>query len=56
MRKVTTKACPHCGSARLRLFRSLNYKQCHQCRAELSWYLAPGQKPLVESSRDRRPT
>lgn len=51
--KPATKQCPECGCPRLRLFRSINLKQCDECLHEFDWHLAPGQKPLVGPSRDR---
>lgn len=50
--KQTTKTCHRCGGTVLREFRSLNYKQCHDCGLVLPWNLDPGQKPLVGPSRD----
>lgn len=51
--KATTKACRLCGSDVLRLFRSLNLKQCHECGHRMPWNLEPGQAPLIGPSRDR---
>ncbi len=51
-RQETTKACPRCGGTRLRLYASLNQKQCDNCLEVLPWHLEPGQRPLVGSSRD----
>ncbi len=53
-RPRTTRACPQCGGTRLRLFRSLNYKQCDACLARFPWTLAPGQAPLLGPSHDRQ--
>ena len=50
--RITTKTCPACGCDRLRLFRSLNRKQCDACLEWMTWHLEPGQEPLVGSSRD----
>lgn len=51
--KQTTKICEKCGSQRLRLFMSLNMKQCDECLHTMDWYLSDNQKPLVGSSRDK---
>ncbi|WP_339119150.1 hypothetical protein [Halomonas sp. BMC6] len=51
--KPTTKHCPRCGCTRLRLYRSINEKQCDRCLHRFDWHLEPGQKPLVGPSRDR---
>lgn len=48
---MSTKACPKCGCTVLRLFRTLNYKQCHRCLHSFPWTLDPGQKPLIGPSR-----
>lgn len=51
--KPSTKQCPNCGSNRLRLFRSINEKQCDECLTRFDWLLDEGQEPLIGSSRDR---
>lgn len=51
--KPTTKACRLCGSDVLRLFRSLNLKQCHACGHKMPWTCTDGQKPLIGPSQDR---
>jgi len=54
--KQTTKRCAKCGSDVLRLFTSLNLKQCHECGHKMKWNLEPGQKPLIGPSRDTEDT
>ncbi|ASK18429.1 hypothetical protein [Halomonas sp. N3-2A] len=51
--KPTTKQCPRCRCTRLRLFPSMNYKQCDNCLHRFDWHLAEGQRPLVGPSADR---
>lgn len=48
---MTTKRCQKCNGERLRLFASLNYKQCDQCGHKMPWRLDEGQRPLVGPSR-----
>lgn len=49
--KISTKECPKCGSRVLREFRSLNKKVCHDCKAEIPWYLEVGQTSLIKYTR-----
>lgn len=42
----STKQCQRCGSYKLMKLISQNKKICYDCRAELSWNLDAGQKPL----------
>lgn len=50
--RATTRVCRECGSDVLCVFPSLNLKVCHQCGHKMLWFLEPGQKPLIGSSRD----
>lgn len=51
-----TQSCPNCGNTDLVLYRSMNLKQCPDCRTEIPWTLDPGQKPLIGTNRqDRKP-
>lgn len=47
-------ACPQCNCIDLIRYSSLNMKQCPDCKTEIPWDLAPGQLPLVGSSRQDR--
>lgn len=45
--------CPNCNCIDLIRYSSLNMKQCPDCKTCIPWDLAPGQLPLVGSSRQR---
>jgi len=48
---MSLKACPKCGSTRVRRFSSLRYCQCDECLESWPWDLKEGQTPLVGPSR-----
>jgi len=50
---ATSNRCA-CGCTDLIRYSSLNMKQCPDCKTEIPWGLAPGQLPLVGSSRQDR--
>jgi len=44
--KQTTKFCPQCGTEKLALVRTHNFKYCVVCNLKIPWYLDKDQKPL----------
>lgn len=49
---MSTRKCPKCGNMHLGLMRSQNLKFCPDCDTWIKWELTPGQKPLIQASRN----